>query len=350
MKKTFAINGFGRIGRTAFRIWWQSHQDQLELTAINTSGSMPLKDWVHLLKYDTNYKKFDPGITFEEHQSNQDVTDEDPVLGTIKIHDKHIVVTAQRDPSKLPWGKLGVQLVLEATGVFRTEEKASMHLQAGAEKVLLTAPAKGGSVSTSVIGVNQLDPESKINSNASCTTNCVAPVAQIMHERFGVVKATLTTIHSYTDSQNLLDNSIKKDMRRARAAAENLIPTTTGAAKATTEIIPELKGLFDGLAIRTPTPVGSLSDMVFIVKQPTSVEEVNQVFIDAANSDRWRGVLTVTKEPIVSSDIIGRPEASIVDLSFTQVIDRDLVKIFSWYDNEWGYCEQLLKQLELIQL
>jgi glyceraldehyde 3-phosphate dehydrogenase len=350
MSKTFAINGFGRIGRTAFRIWWQDHQDELDLVAINTSGSMRLADWIHLLKYDTNYGNFDPGISFAEHQSHQDVTDEDPVLGTLKIQEKEIVVTAQRDPSKLPWSQLGVQVVLEATGVFRTEEKASMHLKAGAQKVLLTAPAKGGAISTSVIGVNDFDPNNPIVSNASCTTNCVAPVVQIMDEKIGVKKATLTTIHSYTDSQNLLDNSIKKDLRRARAAAENLIPTTTGAALATTKIIPQLEGLFDGLAIRVPTAVGSLSDMVFVTKRLTSVEEVNQIFINAAQSERWRGTVTVTQEPIVSSDIVGRPEASIVDLSFTQVIDGDLVKIFSWYDNEWGYCTQLLRQLERIQL
>ncbi len=349
MSKTFAINGFGRIGRTAFRIWWQHHQNELDLVAINTSGSMPLADWVHLLKYDTNYGYFNPGINFEEHQSNQDVTDEDPVLGTLKIQDKEVIVTAQRDPSKLPWSELGVQVILEATGVFRTEEKASMHLKAGAQKVLLTAPAKGGSVSTSVIGVNDFDPNNSIVSNASCTTNCVAPVAQIMHEKIGVLKATLTTIHSYTDTQNLLDNSIKKDLRRARAAAENLIPTTTGAALATTKIIPQLKGLFDGLAIRVPTPVGSLSDMVFVTKRATSVEEVNQLFIDAAQAERWQGTLAVTKEPIVSSDIVGRSEASIVDLNFTQVIDGDLVKIFSWYDNEWGYCSQLLRQLKRLE-
>ncbi len=350
MSKTFAINGFGRIGRTAFRIWWQSHQDQLELTAVNTSGSMPLEGWVHLLKYDTNYGVFDPGITFEEHQSNKEVTDEDPVLGTIQIQDKQIIVTAQRDPSKLPWSDLGVQLVLEATGVFRTEEAASQHLTAGAQKVLLTAPGKGGNISTSVLGVNDFDQEDKIVSNASCTTNCVAPVAKIMHETIGVSKAILTTIHSYTDSQNILDNSHKKDMRRARAAAENLIPTSTGAAKATTKIIPELEGLFDGMAVRVPTPVGSLSDMVFVTNRPTSIDEVNQIFIDAASSERWQNILAVTREPIVSSDIVGRSESSIVDLSLTQVIDGDLVKIISWYDNEWGYCARLLDQLERMSL
>ncbi len=345
-KPTLAINGFGRIGRTSFRIWWQQFRDQLNLTTINTSGSMPLKDWVHLLKYDTNYGKFDPGISFSEHQTNKEVSDEDPVLGTVKIQDQEFTFTAQRDPLKLPWKEYGIDLVLEATGVFRTREGAGKHLIAGAKQVLITAPGKGDEpVPMSIIGVNQLKKDEVISSNASCTTNAAAPVAQIMSQTFGVKKATLTTIHSYTDSQNILDNSTHKSMRRARAAAENLIPTTTGAAKATTKVIPELKGLFDGMAVRVPTPVGSLTDMVFVTKKDTSVEEVNQVFKDAAASEKWQGILAVEEDPIVSSDIVGRPESSIVDLGQTQVIDGNLVKVFSWYDNEWGYCNRLLEQL-----
>lgn len=347
MPITFSINGFGRIGRTAFRQWWQSYRDQLDLIAVNTSGSMPLSDWVHLLKYDSNYGKFDPGIEYEERQSNDQVTDQDPILGTLKIQNKLIPILAQRDPQKLPWKQFGVELVLEATGVFRTEEQARQHLEAGAKKVLITAPSKGGQVTTSVLGVNDLDPTNPIGSNASCTTNCVAPVVQILHEKIGVKKAILTTTHSYTDSQNILDNSHKKDLRRARAAAVNLIPTSTGAAKATTKIIPELEGLFDGMAVRVPTPVGSMSDLVFVTQRPTTVEEINQIFTDAAQTDRWQGILAVTSEPLVSSDIVGRPESSIVDLNLTQVIDGDLVKIISWYDNEWGYCRRLLDQLSL---
>ncbi len=350
MPKNFSINGFGRIGRTAVRQWWQDHQQDLNLVAINTSGSMPLSDWVHLLKYDTNYGLFDPGIDFEEHQSNKEVSDQDPLLGTITIRDKTIPVLAQRDPSKLPWEKYQVAIVLEATGVFRTEKEAQKHLQAGAQKVLISAPGKGGQISTSVLGVNDLDQKFQISSNASCTTNCVAPVAQILHDMIGVKKATLTTIHSYTATQNILDNSNRKDLRRARAAAENLIPTTTGAAKATTGIIPELRGLFDGMAVRVPTPVGSLSDLVFITKRKTTVDEVNQIFIEAAKTKHWQGILAVTDEPLVSSDIVGRPESSIVDLNLTQVIDGDLVKIISWYDNEWGYCARLLDQLEKIEV
>ncbi|MEA2056872.1 MAG: type I glyceraldehyde-3-phosphate dehydrogenase [Patescibacteria group bacterium] len=342
---TFAINGFGRIGRATFRIWWKNHQKNLDLVAINTSGSMPLKDWVHLMKYDTNYGHFDPGITFEEKQSNKEVSDENPVLGTVTIGSKKIIFTAQRDPKKLPWKKYGVNLVLESTGIFRNKEDASRHLAAGAQKVLITASGKGEGINTSVLGVNNLDKNQTIFSNASCTTNCVSPVAHIMHQTFGVKKAALTTIHSYTDNQNILDNSHRKDIRRARAAALNLIPTTTGAAKATTQIIPELKGLFDGMAIRTPTSVGSISDMVFVTGRPTTFEEVNQTFKQAAAEERWQNILAVTEEPLVSSDIVGRCESSIVDLGLTQVIGGDLVKVVSWYDNEWGYCHRLLEQL-----
>lgn len=340
----FGINGFGRIGRTFVRAFLDTNNSDLELKLINTSGSMEIEDWAHLLKYDTNYGRFPGEITVNRTQSKDDVTNENPVLGTITISGREVVVTAQRDPKLIPWAENGVRVVVEATGVFTSEEKAAQHFEGGAEKVLLTAPAKGGAVSTSVLGVNEFDPNSKVASNASCTTNCVAPVAQIMVSTFGVEKAMLTTIHSYTDDQNTQDNS-HKDLRRARSAAENIIPTSTGAAKATAETIPELKGLFDGLAVRVPTPTGSLSDMVFVTKQEVTVEQVNQAFIDASKEDRWRGILAVTDEPIVSSDIVGRSESSIVDLSLTQVMGGNLVKVISWYDNEWGYCKRLVDQL-----
>lgn len=347
---SFGINGFGRIGRTSFRVWWQFHRQDLALKVINTSGSMEIEDWFHLVKYDTNYGQFQPEISIERHQSKADVTDQDPVLGNVKLTDEsgqtyQIVVTAQRNPSLIPWGEHQVETVIESTGVFLTEEKASTHLEAGAQKVILSAPAKGGTVSTSVIGVNHDQAAKTIHSNASCTTNCVAPVAQIMHQTFGVEKAMLTTIHSYTDDQNTQDNSHRKDLRRARSAAENIIPTSTGAAKATTKIVPELAGLFDGLAVRVPTPTGSLSDMVFVVKQPVTIEQINQAFIEASQSDRWRGILAVTTDPIVSSDIVGRRESSIVDLGLTNVVGDTLVKVVSWYDNEWGYCNRLIEQI-----
>lgn len=341
---TFGINGFGRIGRTSFRVWWHYHKDNLDLKVINTSGSMEIEDWVHLIKYDTNYGRFTEEITVNRTQSRKDVTDENPILGTISLGGKEIIVTAQRSPEKIPWGSNDVNTVLECTGVFNTNELASKHLEGGAQKVLLSAPGKGEGINTSVIGVNNLDKDGTVSSNASCTTNCVAPVAAIMQQTFGIEKAMLTTIHSYTDDQNTQDNS-HKDLRRSRSAAENIIPTSTGAAKATTQIIPELEGIFDGLAIRVPTPTGSLSDMVFLTKRNVTIEEVNQAFIEAAKSDRWKGILEVTNDPIVSSDIIGMRASSIVDLQLTNVIGGNLVKVISWYDNEYGYCNRLIEQL-----
>ncbi len=342
--KSFGINGFGRIGRTTFRVWWLKHRDKLDLKLINTSGSMDIESWVHLLKYDSNYGIFDETVSVESLQAAKDASDENPVIGKLRIGDREIVITAQRDPAKIPWGKHEVELVIESTGVFTTEEKAKAHLEAGARRVLISAPSKGGDISSSIIGVNDF-AENSILSNASCTTNCVAPVAQIMVNHFGVEKALLTTIHSYTDDQNTQDNSHRKDMRRARSAAENIIPTSTGAAKATGKVIPELEGIFDGLAVRVPTPVGSLSDMVFVTKRDTSVEEVNKVFIEESQKPQWQGVLAVSHDPIVSSDVVGRSESSIVDLELTNVIGGNLVKVVSWYDNEWGYCNRLVEQL-----
>jgi len=344
---TFGINGFGRIGRTSFRVWWKSHRDQIDLKVVNTSGSMPIAEWAYLLKFDSNYGILEEPITVEEHQSNDKVTDQDSLLGKLKIGGHEIMVTAQRDPKKIPWQQYGVEVVIESTGAFTSAEKAAMHLDAGAHKVIISAPPKGGNVETTVIGVKDANPMHQVVSNASCTTNCVAPVAQIMSMAFGVQKALLTTVHSYTDDQNLHDNS-NHDRRRARAAALNIVPTTTGAAISATEVIPELKGLFDGLALRVPTPVGSLSDMVFLTKKKTTVEQVNQVFTAAATDPRWKGILAVTNEAIVSRDIIGRSESSIVDLSLTKVIDGDLVKVIAWYDNEWGYCNRLVEQVSRV--
>lgn len=344
MKKTFGINGFGRIGRNTLRIWWQFHREEIDLKVINTSGSMDLAGWVHLLKYDSHYGTFEPNVSFEVHQTKDKVSDEDPVLGTLKVEDYEIIVTAQRDPAKIPWEKLEVNTVIESTGAFRTEEKASLHIQGGAKKVLLSAPDKGGDFSVSVIGVNEVEPEGILHSNASCTTNCVAPVAKLMAQHFGVEKALLTTIHSYTDDQNLQDNS-HKDLRRARGAAENIVPTSTGAAKATGKVVPEFKGIFDGIAVRVPTSTGSLSDITFVTKKDTTVEEVNDVFVKASQTPEWQGILAVTEDPIVSSDIVGRRESSIVDLQLTQVMGGNLVKVVSWYDNEWGYANRLVETL-----
>jgi len=342
--KNFGINGFGRIGRTSLRVWWDKHTEELDLKVINTSGSMDIEDWVHLLKYDSNYGVFSQTISYTKQQSTKEVTDENPVLGLIHIGQKNILVTAQRDPAKIPWGTNGVEVVIESTGIFISKEKALLHIQGGAKKVIISAPPKGEGIPTGIIGVNTFDTTQLVDSNASCTTNSVGPVAQVMHEFFGIQKAMLTTIHSYTDDQNLHDNS-HRDMRRARAAALNIVPTSTGAAIAVTEVIPELKGLFDGLAVRVPTPVGSLSDMVFVTKRKTTKEEVNRALITASQDKRWAGILAVVDEPIVSSDIVGRSESSIVDLALTNVVGGDLVKVVAWYDNEFGYCNRLIEQI-----
>ena len=342
--KNFGINGFGRIGRTALRVWWLFHRDTLDLKVINTSGSMDLEDWAHLIKYDSNYGPFAEPVTVQRQQSRKEVTDENPVLGTLQIGDRTIVVTAQRDPAKIPWGANGVKVVVESTGAFTDAEKAKAHLQGGAESVIISAPGTGD-LETSVIGVKDQTHALQVVSNASCTTNCVAPVAQVVFEHFGIERAMMTTVHSYTDDQNLHDNS-HKDMRRARAAAQNIVPTSTGAAKAVGLVIPELKGVFDGLAIRVPTATGSISDMVFITKRSVTVEEVNDVFTRAAQEAHWQGILAVTTDPIVSSDIKGRRESSIVDLALTNVIGGTMLKVVSWYDNEFGYCNRLVEQIK----
>ena len=340
-----AINGFGRIGRIAFRAWHHREDllGQLQIVAINTSGSMPIHDWAHLLEHDTTYGRFQHKITVNETKKPEEITDKDPYMGEIIIHDKKYPVLAQKDPSKLPWGDLQIDVVIESTGIFRTEDKAKAHLDSGAKKVLISAPSKGGNVGTYVIGANQYSGKHAIADNASCTTNCIAPVAAILHAKFGILKAAMTTVHGYTDSQNLVDGS-HQDLRRARAAAQNIVPTSTGAAVATTKTLPELEGIFDGTAIRVPVLVGSISDITCVLKQKTTVEAVNQTFSEATHNPLWKNIVAVTQKPLVSSDIIGRSESAIVDLSLTKVIAGDLVKVFAWYDNEWGYANRLLEQ------
>ncbi len=345
----FSINGFGRIGRSATRVWLAKHTKDLNLVAINTSGSLPVSGWAHLLKYDTAYGPLPYNISFDEKKTPDKATNEDPLLGHLIVDDFRIPILAQKDPSLIPWKDVNADIVIESTGVFRTQDQARLHLQGGAKTVIVSAPAKGGGMPTSIIGVNEDDFKRSHNtisvvSNSSCTTNCVAPVAALMHAKLGVKKAMLTTVHGYTDDQNLQDNS-HKDMRRARAAAQNIIPTSTGAAVSATEAIPELKGLFDGLALRAPVVTGSISDFTFVTSQPTSVNEVNQIFTQATTHPLYKGILAVTDEPIVSSDIIGRDESAIVDLALTRVVDGDLVKVMAWYDNEWGYSNRLIEQV-----
>ena len=328
-----AINGFGRIGRNAFKVAVEEHSDAIEIVAINDLTEA--KVLAHLLKYDTAYGPWDREITSDEKN--------------IIIDGKKYEILAEKDPAMLPWGTLGVDVVIESTGRFTKPEDLKKHLDAGAKKVVLSAPAKGD-IPTYVLGVNadKYNGETAIN-NASCTTNCISPIASIIHEKFGIKKAMMTTIHSVTAEQNLVDapppGGKSNDLRRARAAYANMIPTTTGAAIATTEAIPELKGKFDGTSVRVPTIVGSLVDFTFLLEKPVTVEEVNQTFIDASQTPRFEGILAATDEQLVSSDIIGRPESSIVDLSCTQVVDGDMLKVMAWYDNEWGYSNRLVEQV-----
>jgi len=339
------INGFGRIGRLAYRIWLLKHSQEMEIVAVNTSGSMPVSGWAHLVNHDTMFREFEKKVVPHESKKPEEATDEEPEIGKFRVESRETVVLAQRDPEKIPWGKYGVDIVIESTGKFVTEEDAKKHAKGGAKRVVLSAPSKGGNVGTFVLGVNEYEDQAVVLSNASCTTNCVAPVAAVMHGKFGIEKAAMTTIHSYTDDQNLQDNS-HKDLRRARAAAMNIIPTSTGAAKATTETIPELQGLFDGKALRVPVMTGSITDFTLVLKRETSIEEVNTALREAAeNNAIYKGILAVSDEPLVSSDIIGRSESAIVDLEMTQVIAGNLVKIFAWYDNEWGYANRLVEQV-----
>ncbi len=338
------INGFGRIGRIAFRIAVSKHTSDVEIAAINTSGSMEAAGWAHLVNYDTMYRKFEKNVVAEEIKKASDATVEDPLIGYLKVEGLKVPVLAQREPDKIPWGKYGVDVVIESTGKFTTEEEAKKHAVGGAKRVIISAPAKGGNVGTYVIGVNEYKGDAVVLNNASCTTNCVAPVAAVMHSKFGIEKALMTTIHGYTDDQTLQDNS-HKDLRRARAAGENIIPTSTGAAIATTETIPELKGLFDGASLRVPVATGSITDFTLLLKKEVTVEEINKAFEEAAENALYKGILAVTHEPLVSSDIIGRSESCIVDLDLTQVVGGNLVKVFAWYDNEWGYANRLVEQV-----
>lgn len=338
-----AISGFGRIGRLAARIWFLRHQNTSSLVAINTSGSMDLEGVAHLLKYDTVYGRFPGDVDIDVHQGREEVTSEDPLLGHIVL-DKNIriPILAVRDPSNIPWSQYSTDLVIESTGVFRDEDGARKHIEAGAKQVLISAPGKGGSVETVVLGVTETSNGKEIYSSESCTTNCTATVVSAIHERFGVEKAFMTTVHAYTDDQKLQDGS-HKDLRRARAAAANIIPTSTGAATATTRAIKELEGNFDGLAIRVPVLTGSLMDLTVVARDNTTTEELNAALIEASETPRYKGIIATTSDPIVSSDVIGRSESALIDLSLTKVIGGNLLKVFAWYDNEWGFTNRLVE-------
>jgi glyceraldehyde 3-phosphate dehydrogenase len=319
-----AINGFGRIGRLVLRALAESGRNDLRVVGINDLG--PVKANAHLLKHDSVHGMFPKPVTYGDDWM-------DVGQGKIKV-------TAERDPAKLPWKELGVDLVMECTGIFTKREQAAKHLEAGAKRVLVSAPADGVDL-TVVYGVNhqKLTKDHVVVSNASCTTNCLAPVAMVMHETFGIEKGYMTTIHAYTGDQSTVD-TLHKDLRRARAAALSMIPTSTGAAKAVGLVLPELKGKLDGTAIRVPTPNVSMIDFKFIAKRATTVEEVNQA-ATAASSNRLKGILEITSEELVSSDFNHNPASSTFDLTQTQVIEGNLVRVLSWYDNEWGFSNRM---------
>jgi glyceraldehyde 3-phosphate dehydrogenase len=333
-KARIAINGFGRIGRTFFRM--AIDNPHFEVVAINDLGD--INNLAYLLTYDTAFGRVPYSVEIQG--------------SALVVNGKIVQCTSERDPLQLPWGKLGVDVVVESTGIFTSYEKAKAHLDAGAKRVVISAPVKdeaGGSVqgSTVLMGVNtdQL-ATCTISSNASCTTNASSPLVAILSEAIGIQKAILNTTHAYTASQALIDGPSKKDFREGRAAALNIVPSSTGAAIATTMVHTSLKNKFDGISVRVPVPVGSLVDITFVASRATTVAEVNEVLTRAAQSDRWCALFAVTNEPLVSSDIIGAPFASIADLSFTRVVDGDLVKVLAWYDNESGYTHTLMKHVE----
>ncbi|MDJ1170810.1 type I glyceraldehyde-3-phosphate dehydrogenase [Roseofilum sp. BLCC_M154] len=328
-----AINGFGRIGRNFMRCWAGRENSNLEVVGINDTSDPRTN--AHLLKYDSMLGTFNAEISADEN--------------SITVNGKTVKCVSDRNPLNLPWKEWGVDLVIESTGVFVTEEGASKHIQAGAKKVLITAPGKGGGIGTFVVGVNDSQyrhEDYKIVSNASCTTNCLSPFAKVLHENFGIIKGTMTTTHSYTGDQRLLDAS-HRDVRRARAAALNIVPTSTGAAKAVALVIPELKGKLNGIAMRVPTPNVSVVDLVVQVEKKTFVEEVNEVLQEAAEGP-LKGILEYSDLPLVSCDYRGHDASSIVDASLTMVMDGDMVKVIAWYDNEWGYSQRVVDLAEVV--
>lgn len=321
-----AINGFGRIGRSAFKIAWE--RDDLEIVAVNDLTDT--KTLAYLLKHDSNYGTYDREVKHDE--------------GSIFVDGRAIKVLAEKDPSALPWRELNVDVVIESTGFFTDAESAGKHIEAGAKRVVLSGPTKSEGIDMIVLGANddKVAESTQIISNASCTTNSLGAVMAILDAEFGVQKSMLTTVHSYTASQRLLD-APAKDLREGRNAAENIVPSTTGAAIAVTKTLPQLQGKFDGLSIRVPTPVVSISDVTVLLERDVTVEEINAVFKKAADNDYYRGILGVTEEELVSSDFIGDSRSGIVDLPLTKVVGGNLAKVMVWYDNEWGYSNRLVE-------
>lgn len=321
-----AINGFGRIGRNALKILL----DRRDVQVVAINDITDAKTLAHLLKYDSSYGTYDKQVRAGEH--------------SIFVNTREIPVFAEKDPAKLPWKDLGVDVVIESTGFFTKPEDARAHIKAGARRVVISAPAKGEGAKTVVLGVNEevVDVGDVIISNASCTTNCIAPIMKVLEDKFGIDKAMMTTVHSYTGSQRLLD-APAKDLREARSAAENIVPTTTGASKAAALTIPSLQGKFNGLSIRVPTPVVSLSDITAVLKQPTTKEELVKLFKSVAKEPYYEGIIGVSDNELVSSDFIGDPHSCVIDLPLIDVVGGDMVKIVAWYDNEWGYSNRLVE-------
>lgn len=326
-----AINGFGRIGRAFFRTAWGD--PEVEVVGINDLGNVD--NFAYLLKYDSVYGNFKPEVAVEN--------------GGITVGQKRVHFTSEKDPTKLPWRELAVDVVVESTGVFESYEKASAHTAAGAKRVIITAPVKddtGGE--TVLVGVNEEKLATcQVSSNASCTTNAGSPLIAILDEKVGIEKALLNTVHAYTATQSLVDSPVKgSDLRRGRAAAQNITPSSTGAAIAVTKAYKDLTGKFDGISLRVPVVAGSIVDITFVAKRETTAEEVNQILEAAAKEERWQGIFAATKEPLVSSDIVGNPHASIADLAMTRVVEKNLVKVMGWYDNETGYVNTLLRHVK----
>jgi glyceraldehyde 3-phosphate dehydrogenase (phosphorylating) len=320
-----AINGLGRIGRAALKILLDT--DGLQVAAVN--DVVDVDNLAYLMNYDTVYGRYHHRVAVQD--------------GALAVNGVRIPVLAERDPERLPWAELGVDLVLECTGVFTREEDLARHVRAGAAFVIVSAPTKSENVPTVVHGVNRPDGNPQIISCASCTTNCITPVIEVAQRRIGVARAVMTTMHAYTATQQLVDGP-SSDFRRGRAGAANLVPASTGAALATIRAVPELAGRFDGIAVRSPIPVGSMADIVFVADRETTVEEVNDIFREEAATTRYRGILGVTDDPLVSTDIIGDARASVVDLGLTRVVDGTLVKLLAWYDNEWGFTHQMIRE------
>jgi glyceraldehyde 3-phosphate dehydrogenase len=335
-----AINGFGRIGRMAFRTAVLHHKKDVEVVAINTSGSVDAAGWAYLLKHDTIYGRFPHEIKVKEAGGSREI-------GALEIEERRYPILAERELLKIPWFVYQPQVVIESTGVFRDIKEAGKHLLVGAEKVIISAPPKGEGVPIYLVGVNIHKYQGeKIISNGSCTTNCVAPIVKVIKDRFGISQAALTTIHAYTADQELVDGS-HKDLRRGRSAALNIIPTETGAAESVVAVFPDLKGKFAGTAIRVPVGCGSFSDLTFKLEKPVTINEINNTFQKAAE-EKLKGILDLTYDPVVSSDIIGNPASAIIDMAMTTVVAEDLIQIGAWYDNEIGYAHRLIEEAILI--